>query len=294
MGAHAAGQSRPADQAEDDRDEEKAPFGRPFRGDEGGERHEERDGGHGAHRVGQHLQSAVDPPAGVAGDAADDEGEDEADQHPDGADGQRGPYRVEGAGEDVLPRAVGAENVDAAAVDAEEMAVEAGAVQADVEPGAGEVDVEVEDLVVPALDEELDVAPLLHVDRGDPAEIGFDRTGAFQSVEEGAERAAVMVAEMRNLRGAVLVLLVAPGDGGVVGGEEGGGDAHGDQQEQHDAGDHGATLAAEAGPDQLALARGEIGLFGAPVARRGCSGRHVSRPSHFCGCAGRSKRAAGR
>jgi hypothetical protein len=98
----------------------------------------------------------VDPAAEIARDAADDEGHDEGDEHAEGADRERGVDRVEGAREDVLAGVVGAEEVDEALVHAEEMGVRA----------------EGPDVVGPALDEELNVAAVLRIDGGHPAEVG--------------------------------------------------------------------------------------------------------------------------
>ena len=96
--------------------------------------------------------------------AAHDEGEDEADQHPDGADRERGPDRVQGAREDVLAGGIRAEDVDTALVDPEEVGLELKPAGADVECRSREIELDGEELILPSRHEEVHVAPLLGID----------------------------------------------------------------------------------------------------------------------------------
>ena len=139
-----------------------------------------------------------------------------------------------------LPVLVGAEEVDFALVHAEQMRVHRD---------------QVEKLVFIPFNEELHILALVLVHRGHPAEIGLDRAFAFDRVDEGPHRTAVFVAELRNLRGAVGVILVAARDGRIIGRQERGEDARQDQRHQDHGGHKGGALFLEPRPDQADLAR---------------------------------------
>ena len=103
VGADPPRQRGPADEAQYDRYVEKPRLGRHFRWHEGRHGHEKRDGGHRSDRVGDHLYHPVDPAAVIAADPADDQRQNKGDEHtrwcPPPA---RCPDRVQRARKDVL------------------------------------------------------------------------------------------------------------------------------------------------------------------------------------------------
>ena len=113
---------------------------------------------------------------------------------------------MERAAKDVLPVLVGAKDMDLAAFDPEKMRVHLD---------------QAKELVAVAIDEEFYIEPLILVDLGHPAEIRSHRPFAFDPMDKGPRRTAVGVAEHRDLRRTVGIVLVAPGDGRIIGREKG-------------------------------------------------------------------------
>ncbi len=112
--AHRPRKVGPVEQAEDDRDaeidDERAPGG----GHDRGERHPERDMWQRLDDLDDALRHRIEEAAVVAGEAADDDAEDEADGDAEHADGERDPRPVKDAREDVAAKTVGAEEEERA------------------------------------------------------------------------------------------------------------------------------------------------------------------------------------
>ena len=83
--------------------------------------------------------------------------------------------------------------------------------------GKAKLDLKFDQAVLRALREHLDIAAPFLVDRCHPAEVGCRRADPLGSIDERPGREPIVVPEQRNLRGAILVLLVTPGDIRVVG-----------------------------------------------------------------------------
>ena len=121
--------------------------------------------------------------------------------------------------------------MDLSHVHAEKMRFDPQGFPAKVESVAGQVQIDVDEVEFPALDEQLEIAALVPIGLGDPTEIGGGGPLSFQVVEEGSERKAVFVPELRDLRRAVLVRLVAPGDVRVIRRQEGRGESYQDHDD---------------------------------------------------------------
>ena len=117
----------------------------------------------------------------------------------------------------VLTGSVGAEYMHRALVDPEQVGIEGQGLDVNIEQVTGQVPFDVDKAVFPALDEELQVAPVFPVFLDDPAEVGVHPPVALGAVNERAHGETVLVPEFRDLGRPVLILLVAPGDGGIVG-----------------------------------------------------------------------------
>ena len=168
---------------------------------------------------------------------------------------------MQGPPENVLAAGIGSKDVDTTFIDPEQVRGEGYAGYPEVQRLARQIDIKLEVGILPPVDEKIDVTPLLGINLRHPAEIGLDRPGPLQSVQEGARRTAIMVAEHRDLRRPVLVVLVPPGDGRVIRRQEGCNKAHPDQHQQHKARHHRRPVLFEPRPDQLGLTGGEIGLL---------------------------------
>ncbi len=68
--------------------------------------------------------------------------------------------------------------------------------------------------------EKLHILPFIRVDGRYPSKIRFDRAFAFNRVNKRARRAAVVITEMRELRGAVEIVFVTTGNRRIIGREE--------------------------------------------------------------------------
>ena len=78
---------------------------------------------------------------------------------------------MQSARKDVLAAVVGTEEVDVALVDAEEVRCQGQRLKIDVEGPAGQVELDVDQAVIPTLDEKRQVAALVLVDLRHPAEV---------------------------------------------------------------------------------------------------------------------------
>ena len=107
--AHDAGQRRPADDAKDEHDDKVDAFDGPVGGHGGGQRHPERNRGDRTHDFDEALDDVVDGAAVEAGDAAQQDAQEEAQGHADQTDGQREARGHHQAREEIAAQLVRAE-----------------------------------------------------------------------------------------------------------------------------------------------------------------------------------------
>ena len=116
LGAHRSRQPRPVEQPEDDRnaevDKNRAPGHRQRRR----ECHPEGQLGEGPHHLDEPLDHVVDPATEIAGDAAQGDADQETDEDPQQADGQRDPRPVDDPRKQVAAEAIGPEEEERAAL----------------------------------------------------------------------------------------------------------------------------------------------------------------------------------